>query len=407
MIGLSLATPDMCVAAFVFLASGLVLRIRAGAGRRAYAHLGLVLGLAYLSKAVMFPLAFLFLAAALYKNTSRDLVKNGLIAALVFLAISGPFIAALSYVKGRPTFGDVGPIAYEVYVDGIDLFIPRETTVLHRVNRILDSPPTYKFDQPIAGTYPLWYDPTYWHAGLKPVWNFTGQRQAIKFALLLYFSLLTTIQLNLLVPLLTLLLIASRPMSCCKRMLGNWPLIVPASGAIALYTLVYSEPRYLGPFVGLLWIVAFSGLRFPHSQAMKKFVGLAVAAIAATTLFFVGEFVVHEVLAGRIFAPAYFQAADILEQMGLAPGDTLAAFASEPFGEGGAFVARLDRTRIIIQSGDTKGEWLKDQVASTRLINSLRRAGIKAALWYRKPPANSAIPWKQLGQTDYYAYFVP
>ena len=406
MIGLSLVTPDMCVAAFVFLASGLVLRTRAGAGRRAYAYLGLVLGLAYLSKGVMFLLAFLFLAAAFYKNNSRDLLKNGLIAVIVFLVMIGPFVAALSFVKGRPTFGDVGPIAYEVYVDGVDLFIPKEPAVAHTVNKILDKPATYEFEHPIAGTYPLWYDPTYWHAGLKPYWNLTGQLQAIKYALQLYFSLLTTLQLNLLVPLLMLLLISSRPMSYYKRILERWPLIVPAFAAVVLYTLVYSEPRYLGPFVLLLWMAVFSGLRFPDLPSMKKFVGLAISAIAATTLFFVGELVVHQVLAGQLFSPVYWQVADTLKHRGLKENDRLAVLASEPFGEGGAFVARLNRAKIIVESTDINGEWVKDDIANAGLTESLKRAGIRAALWYGKRPENSAIPWKRLGQTNYYSYFI-
>ncbi|MBA3442985.1 MAG: hypothetical protein H0T92_24330, partial [Pyrinomonadaceae bacterium] len=64
LITLRYVTPDMCVAACVYLAAGLVVRIRRErelAGSRTFALLGLVLGLGYLAKAAMFPLSFVFL----------------------------------------------------------------------------------------------------------------------------------------------------------------------------------------------------------------------------------------------------------------------------------------------------------------------------------------------------------
>src|ERR1035437_1946521 len=65
LIGLRVVTPDMCVAAFVYLASALIVKIRSGfAVRSTSVFLGIVLGFAYLTKAVMFPLAFVFLAVA-------------------------------------------------------------------------------------------------------------------------------------------------------------------------------------------------------------------------------------------------------------------------------------------------------------------------------------------------------
>jgi hypothetical protein len=51
-----IVSPDMCVVAFLFLASGILLRIRTGAETRTmFVFLGIALGLGYLSKAVFFP----------------------------------------------------------------------------------------------------------------------------------------------------------------------------------------------------------------------------------------------------------------------------------------------------------------------------------------------------------------
>jgi hypothetical protein len=58
-------TPDLCVAVLVYLATGLLFRIRRGQGGwLVFAGLGVLLGLAYLAKSAMFPLAFVFLLSA-------------------------------------------------------------------------------------------------------------------------------------------------------------------------------------------------------------------------------------------------------------------------------------------------------------------------------------------------------
>ena len=401
MIGLGPATPDMCVAALVYLATALALKTTDHPARGTYAGLGLVLGLAYLSKGVMLPLAFVFLGAILLTTGFfRSSLRNIVVAIVVFLCLVTPWGLVLSYTQGRLTLGDVGPIAYEIYIDGIDIFAPNNSGVSHPVRKILDQPPTLEFSSPIAGTYPLWYDPAYWHAGLHPHWHLKGQLRAIGMALLLYFWIPVTYQLNFAASFLMLLLVATRPWACCKRAASFFQLTIPGLIALLLYSTVYAESRYLAPFFALLWLAAFSGLRFPNSAGIKRL--MAITAVAV----FVSQFAVYKLMRGASPGPAYWDAAQALKVMGLQPGDKLAVFALEPFGEGGAFVARLDRVRIVIQSRDTEGEWVKDVAATARLTDLLKKAGVRAAMWYGEPPANSAIQWKRLGQTRYYAYFV-
>ena len=399
MIGLALVTPDMCVAGFVYLASALVLQIRNGSGWRIYALLGAVLGFAYLAKAIMLPVGVLFLGAALYKN-GRSL-RNAAIAAAFFLGIGGPFVIALSFAQRHLTFGEVGPVAYEVFVNGVDQFIPTQDELRHPIRKFSETPLAYEFGKPIAGTYPLWYDPTYWHAGLKPRFELVGEWHAVRLAFLLLFWVLSTFQLNFLVPFLALLLIAPQPRSCWRRMVGYWPLIIPAITAIVLYSLVYAETRYLGPFFLLLWVVGFSGLHFHDSRSMRTFLGCASAAIAVTTLIFVSYVVSREFLAGRVMGPVYSQAATALKELGVQPGDRFAVFAREPFGEGGAFVARLNRARIVVQSRDVTTDWMTDAGAIEKLIAMLDSHNVKAILFYGEPPSNSRVTWQRLDQTPY------
>jgi len=402
MIGLTLVTPDMYVAGFVYLASALVLKIRSGAGPRISMALGAVLGLAYLSKTIMLPIGVVLFLAAFYRNPSRNALKNATIAGVLFIGVASPFIASLSRAERHLTFGEVGPIAYEEFVNGEEQFIPPEAGVLHPVRKLSETPTIHEFASPISGTYPIWYDPAYWHAGLKPYWD-AGQQwhNAIRPALDLYFRVLTTIQLNFVVPFLALLLIATNPLGCCKRIFQYWSLLVPSVTAIVLYSLVYVESRYLGPFVLVLWMAGFSGLRFPNSVSMKKFLAFACAAIAATSVLFIGNFVVQETIVGWTMAPAYSQAAQVLRQLGVKPGDRIAVFAIEPWGEGGSFVARLSRARIVAQCR-VAGDWTGGVEGFARITSALRKEGTKLILIDKDPPANST--WVRLAQTRYYAY---
>jgi hypothetical protein len=125
-----------------------------------------------------------------------------------------------------------------------------------------------------------------------------------------------------------------------------------------------------------------------------------------TVAVFVSQFAVYKLMAADSPGPVYWDAAQALKFMGIKSGDRLAVFPPEPFGEGGTFVARLDRAKIIVESRETEGEWSKDLVTAARLTGLLQKAGVTAALCYGDPPANSVIPWQRLGKTRYYAYFV-
>ncbi len=161
MVPLSLSTPDLCVAALVYLAAGIVLRIRAGDLRwRNFAVLGGVLGIAYLAKAVMFPLAFAFLApAATAPGKLRRAVPRTLLALIVFLLIGGPLVLALSRATGRLTFGDSGRIAYEVFVSRVEQpwrqgELTNAPGARHPLRRVLNAPPSMNSPRRLVAPIP-------------------------------------------------------------------------------------------------------------------------------------------------------------------------------------------------------------------------------------------------------------
>ncbi len=120
LIGIDVVTPDMCVAAIVYLASGLILRIRRGFGTwAAFIILGAVLGFGYLIKAPLFLLSFIFIGLAAFSfGNLRKALPRSLTALFVFFMIAAPWIAAISQSKGRLTFGDSAKLNYAWVLNG-------------------------------------------------------------------------------------------------------------------------------------------------------------------------------------------------------------------------------------------------------------------------------------------------
>src|SRR5205085_1929448 len=179
-------SPDLLVSVWVYLAAGLLLRARAGASSWLNsALLGLVLGVGYLTKTIMFPLAFVWLACAVFAiKPRRHGAPRVVVALLVFLFVAMPFVVALSRTEHRLTIGDSARLNYAWYVNRITPFTHWQGepagsgTPAHPTRQIFTAPNVYEFAAPVAGTYPPWYDPTYWYAGVTPHINLRQQAHA-------------------------------------------------------------------------------------------------------------------------------------------------------------------------------------------------------------------------------------
>ena len=410
LITILVVSPDMCVAAFVYLASGLLLRMRSGvANWCTLVLLGAVLGFGYLAKAVMFPLAFVFLAVALF-SLGRKGAPRVWVPAVAFLAIASPLIVVLSRAKGGPTFGAAGAVNYELGVNGVDLVMPKSTTLTHPVRRISELPPTYEFATPIPGTYPLWYDPSYWHTGLKPQVQVKKQTQALTVSAISYCWLFFSpfLQLNLTVGLVVLFLLAPRPSVCVKRVAESWSLLIPALSAFALYSLVHVEYRYLGPFVSLLWLSAFSGVRLPLSQGSRRQIAFVVVAVAVTTGALLRRSAVNNVALARRLDTEYWEAARALGEKGTHPGDKIAINADLPLVALQTFVARLARIQIIAEVERPESLSRASSPTQSQAIDALKKIGVKGILTIEETSRPlSGNGWQRLGNTTYYVNLLP
>ncbi|MGA2434200.1 MAG: hypothetical protein ABSG25_02845, partial [Bryobacteraceae bacterium] len=266
--------PDLAVAGFVFLAAGMVAKLaRPETNWKAYAGLGLILGLGYYMKTPMLPLGLALIAILLVwppsPNVSR---KKLLLAALVALLAAAPLAALLSRQAGHFSVGESGRLNYLWHVNGIQQYVGwtgdsgnRYGAPLHPIRRLMEKPLTLEFAAPIGGTYPLWYDPAYWYAGAAPRLDWRQQLATLRRNLRGYFTLGLWMS-GLLAGAAALWILAlwrgrepvkgtSSPASRETRWLLAWPL-----AAYLMYALLYVDYRYVGAFLAVFWLSKYTPL---------------------------------------------------------------------------------------------------------------------------------------------------
>jgi 4-amino-4-deoxy-L-arabinose transferase-like glycosyltransferase len=348
LIGVWGVSPDLCVAGLVYVIAGLLLRIRAKSSMSLFLILGVVLGLAYLTKAVMFPLGFAFIAIGFFAVPRGKRRSYVLVTTLAFLAVSAPWLVALSRAKGRFDFGDSGRLNYSALVSpgGRNLNWqgdpPGSGVPVHTTRQIHTNPPVFEFATPVGGSYPPSYDPSYWDEGRRVTIEIGAQWRVIKEHLLLYSGLLLRDQPGLLAVVLALVLaggVATR-----KAILANWPLFLISLTACGLYMLVHVETRFVAAYVSIFWLAILAGIRRgvpgyisvsassdqsraddAGSNSRGELVEYLALAAVVTILLSVADGTVRAVREGGPYsARGQIAVADGLNQEGLRQGDRVA-----------------------------------------------------------------------------------
>ncbi|HEY6122096.1 MAG TPA: hypothetical protein VIV66_19215 [Pyrinomonadaceae bacterium] len=445
LITISVVTPDMVVAAFVFLLAGIMIWIRLHPERwTGFVCFGLALGVAYLAKSVMFPLAFVFLTVCLLSlGKLRRNWPRLLMSCLLFLLVCAPFILALHRAKNRWTFGDSGRLNYVWAVDGTEPIHwqgqpPGTGVPSHPTRKVFESPAVYEFKEPFKVTYPPWYDPSYWYEGAvsrsSPVGHLispgghlisSGGHLEVAGNVMLHFYAVfinTPIGMAILFTFLVLTLYSRPKVRQWIAGITLWNILLPAIAALTLYSLVLVETRYIGGFVVLLWLGLFSSVRLGNDDGSRKLRSAVIIALVASSMI---------VIIAKSMAPAYatlrdvvrkndilpsphWAVADGLSKMGLQAGDPIGSIGYS-FG-GIENSARLTRLRIVAEitvgpyfnpTGDVDKFWHSDPEVQRRVIEVFAKTGAKAIVANQLPPGLSDPPgWKRVGETDAYVYFL-
>lgn len=283
------STPDMLSMGILFLVFGFLLEIKMGkTGFYSFIMLGVVLGFGYLVKAPMFPLAFLFLGVAFFLvNDRKKAVPRVALSFALFALLAAPIVFELSMMAGGLTFGKSGAWNYARNVNGIVLPYhwrgqPAGTgTPLHPTREIFKNPTVYEFGSPVLGTFPPWRDPYYWYAGITPHFELARQLAVIKGNLKSLARQAMGLNGCFVYAFLVLLCIADDKRLVGRIIARQWFLLLPAIAALAMFSLVLVEDRYIAPYPLIIGMVVFSGVAVVRSAASLRLVHVCVLLAAA------------------------------------------------------------------------------------------------------------------------------
>ena len=445
--------PDLLLQTLMLAAFAMLLQSLATESLLFAPLMGLFFGLAYLTKSFAFLIALLTIAimvvfqAWIQRRKPVRVLAAGALALMVFAAIAGPYIAALSKQKHRFDFGDSGALNYAWYVSGtvkmhIEPWMTRgfgsaSVHLIHPEQQLLAQPGIYSYRAEPYGTYPAWFDPTYFHERIVPIFNAKRllHRDVRNLALSLRYILNHPEGLIL----LALLLICGArftgarsqfaDLRCRLRNLRHtafWlPPIALGLAMWSIYGLVNIEERYVTLAYLIVILPIFAALNtssqttetspnpWPRRCATGMVALLAFLALGESLRIALDERR-NESGAGlpaAWYSPQMFGAARALNALGVGPGDEIAcmgtlACLNDPYW------MRLAGVRVLTEVYNPDAKHLFEEYESLpnrqQVDDVLKAQGAKVLVAAFDPgemtsrPAASAA-WIRLGDSDLFA----
>jgi len=412
---------------FFLLAAGFLLRIQSTERFVYYPLLGLALGLSYLTKSFAFLPSGLLLASIFLIGVTRKAPKRGrivagaLVAGFVFAALAGPYIFAISKQRGRPTTGESARLNYCFFVDQTARWHEWHTGDLghaaadfkHHEELIVNVPPVYSFAQHAVGTYPLWFDPSYWTDTLKPKFYLRGHILRLERTTVLLVRFIVGHPEPFVI--FGILLFAG---CFLGRSRASWVPLLPVTlwGLLMLgiYFPIDLQDRYLTPAFLFVVVPVLAMLRRPKS-------GYAGEVVTGVALLFAALVVANaandlswrrrtESVTGNnrgIPDKEMYPAAHGLESLGVLPGNTAACFGDDAcyMSHYWARIAGTPiRAEVEVPDGSDPGAFWKNIANKQAVLDALRARNIKVIVGMFAPSVQAPEGWHQLGASDFYAY---
>jgi hypothetical protein len=401
-VGSGLLTPDAAVMIAVLVTAWSLLQLERGeATGRWSLVLGAALGAGYWLKGMMLPLALLLFALLWWLPPqvprARALILR---AAGIFAMIALPLVALVSWRVGHLSVGEVGRLNYAWEVDGVLPFVgwlgdsvAAHGRPVHLPHLLVREPETLTFAGPVPGFYPLWYDPSYWYAGVRARFDLSGEVAAIGRSL----GALGKLLLGQWAVIAALVLCWSATAPATPRAaMGRMPgvLLLWSVGAAAAYGLVHVEQRYLAGFIATAAVAICCYLAARQARPGRRWVMPVVLALLAGA----AGWQVWSNSGGFDpgYQPDYLAAAGALRQAGLSRG-TPVAIVGDAFEAYAAFAAGV---RITGQVVDSTAFWRLPADGRAAVTGALQRQGMRALLANNVPPALAGEGWRLVTYSD-------
>ena len=434
--------PDALLLAFLLFALAALLKHLATNHLGYAALMGIALGLAYLTKSFAFVFTFLCILALIafryfwQRQPVARIAASAFIVFVCFFIVAGPYIAALSHQKGRFDFGDSGNLNYVWFVAGTEkmhlqqnqtpLFGSADVHLQHPEKQLLDSPPMFSYKQLPYGTYPDWFDTSFFNERIKAHMN--PRLQIIVIGQCIMRILRYMCNHPEAYALLAVLLLLGARLHPAWRPTANAFWLVPFLLGIAtlcIYGIVNVEDRYLSAAFLVLLLPLFAAMRISPSAENSTLQSIATrtgasAAITLLALLAIAESArtVGELRRHLVFALSptgwydhdIFPAAHALNDLGVGPGDTVACVGTIACLYD-HYWARLAGVRILTEiyvPNPPLYPYLAAMPNREQAYDVARREGAKVVVGYFDPGLMTgtnpvSAGWRELGQTHFYA----
>jgi hypothetical protein len=433
--------PDLLLQALMLAAFAMLLQGLATESLVYAPLMGLFFGLAYLTKSFAFVVALLSIAvmvvfqAWLQRRKVAKVAAGGALALVVFGVVAGPYVAALSKQKGRFDFGDSGALNYAWYVSGTDKmhiepwmtdsFGSAKVTLVHPEKQLLAQPGIYSYRAEKWGTYPAWFDPTFFHERIVPV--FSAKRLVHRDARNVVLSLRYVMNHPEALILLALMLVCGARFGRSPEGLRHtafWlPPVLLGLAMWGIYGLVNIEERYVTLAYLLIMLPVFAMLETPVGAESRdgSWRGVATAMVALLAFLALGESLRVALeerrtesgagLPAAWYSPSIYGAAKGLNALGVGSGDEIAcmgtiACLNDPYW------MRLANVRVLTEVYNPDSKHLLEEFEGLpnrqQVEDVLKQQGAKVVVAAFDPGAMTgrtpaSAGWIRLGESDLYA----
>jgi hypothetical protein len=302
--------------------------------------------------------------------------------------------------------------------------------LLHPTRQIFDHPAAYEFSSTLKGTYPVWYDPSYWYEGAKPDYRIgttlaklagNFRSEAIQIIIALNGSIVASLFL--------LFWASNRGRLIVADIRAMWFLLVPSIAALGLYAVLHTETRYLASFLVVIPFALFFSLHFrPTVESRRLFQGAALLLLAMfLSPIGPGAIAKNSGTLLDLVRPSTrepnpnAEIAKGLEDMGLQPGDAIASLQYSNCAirlsscEAATMWAHLGHFRIIseiyytpVKPETSKNNfWNANPATQAQVIEAFAKTGARVVVSRQEPEGVGAAGWRQIGDSAWYALWLP
>jgi hypothetical protein len=352
----------------------------------------------------------LVVTVPLFPKPSARALRRAVIAASSFAAVAMALIIPITRQTGTLTFGTSGKLSYEFNVNKVPYTnwqgnVTPSRGPLHPPRRVQQDPEIFEYTNHLIGTYPPWYDPTYWTAGVETEFNALNQVRALYRTSGFYANVFLGGPGVL--PTLLLLLLWFCPGNIrLRKGLGQYlPLITFAVAGMAIYLPVNVESRYIAAFAALLWLIPLAAAQIDVSELRQHWLNCMALLCTGCLVIPVGLHAVSDAWESRHGGSPHPLVAAHLRNLGIQP-EARVANIGRGTGERGssfeAFWAYLAQVQIAAEIPDGRDFLCADDPTAARVYSSLARLGVRAVVTMAMPSRWCAQGWSQVEGTEYY-----